>query len=118
MRKTTLAWLATLSAFTLAAGVVLLMTAGPSCNLDDEFLFTPICDPADARPNGLQQAIGGLLLIAGMIGFAVVLFGVSARRGRRPEDSGPCPQCGRAVTAGSPTCLACGYNLLRSRLPR
>jgi hypothetical protein len=117
VRKATLVWLATLSAFTLAAGVVLLLTAGPSCNLDDEFLFYRYCDAAHARPNGLQQAVGGLLLIAAMLGFAIVLFGASARRGRKPGDSAPCPQCGRAVTAGSPTCFACGYNLLRSGPP-
>lgn len=110
MRKRTWLWLLLLTAFTVVPGIVLIVTADPDCIPD---IFGTPCE--DAGPDRLAQGLGAGLLIAWVIGFFAILFVAGARQGRKPEDSGPCPQCGREVTAGSPTCLNCGYNLATGR---
>ena len=63
------------------------------------------------------EPYGGILLVAWLIGSAVIL--ALGLRGQ-PMWSGElrtCPHCGREVAVGSPTCLGCGYNLVMSRPP-
>jgi hypothetical protein len=123
VRKVTLAWLlawlAILTVFTLVPGVVLIATADPlSCKPEDQGaqggLF-PCVD--DVGPDPLQQGIGWVLIAVWAIGFVGTLLVASLRQGRNPENYRPCPECGQAVGTGSPTCLGCGYNLLRSGPP-
>lgn len=79
------------------------------------FMFVS-ADWSDSYTPDLRY-VGPVLLGAWLAGSAVIL-GIAAWRGPRASGQGEsehCPQCGSAVSAGSPTCLNCGYNLMRSR---
>jgi len=59
---------------------------------------------------------GEILVSAWLAGSAVILGIAAARRAPRQHDyQERCPQCGRAVSAGAPACLNCGYNLVAGR---
>src|SRR5262245_16297212 len=101
----------------LPVGFLVLSTANTDASCEGGVPGAPMYefDIDQCKAQGAEdRALGGALLALCLLASLLILLLARGRKGSRFHGSSPCPQCGRRVSSGVPTCLSCGHSFVRT----